>query len=97
MFVHICIQSRSSRCLRFDQSPFFVLRLVFSQSLISLDLIEDFLELSSRGEDSEKPSPYKGEVSALLVFLLVASLFIVEVLKLLKFHNNISNNEPLQV
>uniref|UniRef100_A0A3Q2DAU2 DNA helicase n=1 Tax=Cyprinodon variegatus TaxID=28743 RepID=A0A3Q2DAU2_CYPVA len=35
--------------------------LVFSQSLISLDLIEDFLELSSRGEDSEKPSPYKGE------------------------------------
>ncbi|XP_055015497.1 transcriptional regulator ATRX isoform X2 [Boleophthalmus pectinirostris] len=37
--------------------------LVFSQSLISLDLIEDFLELACRcGEDDvEKPSPYKGE------------------------------------
>uniref|UniRef100_A0AAV2MIY6 DNA helicase n=2 Tax=Knipowitschia caucasica TaxID=637954 RepID=A0AAV2MIY6_KNICA len=43
--------------------------LVFSQSLISLDLIEDFLELAcKRGEDGEegedgevKPSPYKGE------------------------------------
>ncbi|KAK7922878.1 hypothetical protein WMY93_009780 [Mugilogobius chulae] len=35
--------------------------LVFSQSLISLDLIEDFLELACRcGEDAEeKPSPYK--------------------------------------
>ncbi|KAM4586706.1 transcriptional regulator ATRX [Fundulus diaphanus] len=35
--------------------------LVFSQSLISLDLIEDFLELSCRAADDEKPSPYKGE------------------------------------
>uniref|UniRef100_A0A3Q3LTF3 DNA helicase n=1 Tax=Mastacembelus armatus TaxID=205130 RepID=A0A3Q3LTF3_9TELE len=35
--------------------------LVFSQSLISLDLIEDFLELSCRAKDEEKPSPYKGE------------------------------------
>lgn len=36
--------------------------LVFSQSLISLDLIEDFLEMACKcGEDEEKPSPYKGE------------------------------------
>ncbi|XP_054648215.1 transcriptional regulator ATRX isoform X2 [Dunckerocampus dactyliophorus] len=35
--------------------------LVFSQSLISLDLIEDFLELSCRAADEEKISPYKGE------------------------------------
>ncbi|XP_072294737.1 transcriptional regulator ATRX [Eucyclogobius newberryi] len=37
--------------------------LVFSQSLISLDLIEDFLELACRSgeDDEEKPSPYKGE------------------------------------
>ncbi|KAK5605646.1 hypothetical protein CRENBAI_008563 [Crenichthys baileyi] len=35
--------------------------LVFSQSLISLDLIEDFLELSCRAEEDQKPSPYKGE------------------------------------
>ncbi|XP_028271420.1 transcriptional regulator ATRX [Parambassis ranga] len=35
--------------------------LVFSQSLISLDLIEDFLELASRAQDEEKISPYKGE------------------------------------
>ncbi|KAM4732861.1 transcriptional regulator ATRX [Anableps anableps] len=35
--------------------------LVFSQSLISLDLIEDFLELSCRAEEDEKLSPYKGE------------------------------------
>uniref|UniRef100_A0A8C3ARK7 DNA helicase n=1 Tax=Cyclopterus lumpus TaxID=8103 RepID=A0A8C3ARK7_CYCLU len=35
--------------------------LVFSQSLISLDLIEDFLELSCRAKDDEKVSPYKGE------------------------------------
>ncbi|XP_035017008.1 transcriptional regulator ATRX isoform X2 [Hippoglossus stenolepis] len=35
--------------------------LVFSQSLISLDLIEDFLELSCRAKDEEKVSPYKGE------------------------------------
>uniref|UniRef100_A0A096LWP9 DNA helicase n=1 Tax=Poecilia formosa TaxID=48698 RepID=A0A096LWP9_POEFO len=35
--------------------------LVFSQSLISLDLIEDFLELSCRTEEDEKLSPYKGE------------------------------------
>ncbi|KAL4648835.1 transcriptional regulator ATRX [Arapaima gigas] len=35
--------------------------LVFSQSLISLDLIEDFLELSCRAKEEEKPSPYKGE------------------------------------
>nr|XP_033489132.1 transcriptional regulator ATRX isoform X1 [Epinephelus lanceolatus] len=34
--------------------------LVFSQSLISLDLIEDFLELSCRAKDEEKISPYKG-------------------------------------
>uniref|UniRef100_A0A671WTN9 DNA helicase n=1 Tax=Sparus aurata TaxID=8175 RepID=A0A671WTN9_SPAAU len=36
--------------------------LVFSQSLISLDLIEDFLELSTRAkDDEEKISPYKGD------------------------------------
>ncbi|XP_063288132.1 transcriptional regulator ATRX [Pelobates fuscus] len=37
--------------------------LVFSQSLISLDLIEDFLELASapREEDDDKPNFYKGE------------------------------------
>ncbi|XP_077387907.1 transcriptional regulator ATRX [Festucalex cinctus] len=35
--------------------------LVFSQSLISLDLIEDFLELSCRAADEDKISPYKGE------------------------------------
>ncbi|KAG7244913.1 hypothetical protein INR49_024310 [Caranx melampygus] len=35
--------------------------LVFSQSLISLDLIEDFLELACRAKDEEKVSPYKGE------------------------------------
>uniref|UniRef100_A0A3Q3J419 DNA helicase n=1 Tax=Monopterus albus TaxID=43700 RepID=A0A3Q3J419_MONAL len=35
--------------------------LVFSQSLISLDLIEDFLELACRANDEDKISPYKGE------------------------------------
>ncbi|XP_065815177.1 transcriptional regulator ATRX isoform X1 [Labrus bergylta] len=35
--------------------------LVFSQSLISLDLIEDFLELSCRAKDEGKISPYKGD------------------------------------
>ncbi|XP_060039130.1 transcriptional regulator ATRX isoform X3 [Erinaceus europaeus] len=37
--------------------------LVFSQSLISLDLIEDFLDLASREktEDKDKPLIYKGE------------------------------------
>ncbi|XP_054453302.1 transcriptional regulator ATRX [Anoplopoma fimbria] len=35
--------------------------LVFSQSLISLDLIEDFLELACRAKDDDKVSPYKGE------------------------------------
>ncbi|KAM7000642.1 transcriptional regulator ATRX [Tautogolabrus adspersus] len=35
--------------------------LVFSQSLISLDLIEDFLELSCRAKDDGKISPYKGD------------------------------------
>ncbi|XP_037637124.1 transcriptional regulator ATRX isoform X2 [Sebastes umbrosus] len=35
--------------------------LVFSQSLISLDLIEDFLELACRAKDDEKVSPYKGD------------------------------------
>lgn len=35
--------------------------LVFSQSLISLDLIEDFLELAGRAKEEGKPSPYKGE------------------------------------
>lgn len=37
-----------------------IFRLVFSQSLISLDLIEDFLELSCRAKDEGKVSPYKG-------------------------------------
>lgn len=37
-----------------------VLSLVFSQSLISLDLIEDFLELSTRAKEEDKISPYKG-------------------------------------
>ncbi|XP_046873726.1 transcriptional regulator ATRX isoform X1 [Hypomesus transpacificus] len=35
--------------------------LVFSQSLISLDLIEDFLELAGRAKEEGKSSPYKGE------------------------------------
>ncbi|CAL8355496.1 unnamed protein product [Merluccius merluccius] len=35
--------------------------LVFSQSLISLDLIEDFLEQAGRAREEDKPSPYKGE------------------------------------
>ncbi|TMS17804.1 Transcriptional regulator ATRX [Larimichthys crocea] len=35
--------------------------LVFSQSLISLNLIEDFLELSCRAKDEDKISPYKGD------------------------------------
>ncbi|XP_077165262.1 transcriptional regulator ATRX isoform X2 [Paroedura picta] len=35
--------------------------LVFSQSLISLDLIEDFLELVNREGEEEKPVVYKGE------------------------------------
>ncbi|XP_069027436.1 transcriptional regulator ATRX [Embiotoca jacksoni] len=35
--------------------------LVFSQSLISLDLIEDFLELASRAKEEDRPSLYKGE------------------------------------
>ncbi|KAM3827605.1 transcriptional regulator ATRX isoform 1-T1 [Vipera latastei] len=35
--------------------------LVFSQSLISLDLIEDFLELASRDKEEGKPVIYKGE------------------------------------
>ncbi|XP_051505384.1 transcriptional regulator ATRX isoform X1 [Myxocyprinus asiaticus] len=35
--------------------------LVFSQSLISLDLIEDFLELAGRAKEEGKPSPYKGD------------------------------------
>ncbi|XP_070808035.1 transcriptional regulator ATRX [Pituophis catenifer annectens] len=35
--------------------------LVFSQSLISLDLIEDFLELANRDKEEEKPVIYKGE------------------------------------
>lgn len=35
--------------------------LVFSQSLISLDLIEDFLELAGRAKEEGKESPYKGE------------------------------------
>lgn len=41
---------------------FSVSSLVFSQSLISLDLIEDFLELANREKtDKEKPPIYKGE------------------------------------
>ncbi|XP_060105488.1 transcriptional regulator ATRX isoform X3 [Heteronotia binoei] len=35
--------------------------LVFSQSLISLDLIEDFLELANREKEEDKPVIYKGE------------------------------------
>uniref|UniRef100_A0A670YTZ5 Transcriptional regulator ATRX n=1 Tax=Pseudonaja textilis TaxID=8673 RepID=A0A670YTZ5_PSETE len=35
--------------------------LVFSQSLISLDLIEDFLELANRDKEEGKPVIYKGE------------------------------------
>lgn len=37
--------------------------LVFSQSLISLDLIEDFLELAGRAKDEGKESPYKGSLT----------------------------------
>ncbi|CAN0345044.1 unnamed protein product [Lampetra fluviatilis] len=35
--------------------------LVFSQSLISLDLIEDFLEMANKAKAAKKPSPYKGK------------------------------------
>ncbi|KAI1902700.1 hypothetical protein AGOR_G00018710 [Albula goreensis] len=35
--------------------------LVFSQSLISLDLIENFLEMSNRTRTAGQPSPYKGQ------------------------------------
>lgn len=35
-------------------------RLVFSQSLISLDLIEDFLELAGRAKEEGNQSIYKG-------------------------------------
>ncbi|MBN3271609.1 ATRX regulator, partial [Polyodon spathula] len=35
--------------------------LVFSQSLISLDLIEDFLELAGRAKEEGKPEIYKGD------------------------------------
>nr|XP_033802235.1 transcriptional regulator ATRX isoform X1 [Geotrypetes seraphini] len=35
--------------------------LVFSQSLISLDLIEDFLELANKAKSEDTPSIYKGE------------------------------------
>uniref|UniRef100_A0A8D0H986 DNA helicase n=1 Tax=Sphenodon punctatus TaxID=8508 RepID=A0A8D0H986_SPHPU len=35
--------------------------LVFSQSLISLDLIEDFLELAKKEKEKDKPVVYKGE------------------------------------
>ena len=38
----------------------YISRLVFSQSLISLDLIEDFLELAGRAKEEGKISPYKG-------------------------------------
>ena len=42
--------------------PVSAFSLVFSQSLISLDLIEDFLELANREKtDKEKPPIYKGE------------------------------------
>lgn len=61
------------RCNELTLKPLFVPRLVFSQSLISLDLIEDFLELSCRAEDDEKLSPYKGNLlnlkNTLLTFL----------------------------
>jgi len=36
---------------------------VFSQSLISLDLIEDFLELATKAKDDDEiVSPYKGKL-----------------------------------
>lgn len=41
--------------------PFLPFSLVFSQSLISLDLIEDFLELASRDPEEGKPVIYKGK------------------------------------
>lgn len=55
-------------------SPIPVRRLVFSQSLISLDLIEDFLELSCRAKDEDKVSPYKGTLSASSATLWLAVL-----------------------
>lgn len=45
----------------FNQMQYCVGSLVFSQSLISLDLIEDFLELAGRAKEEGKPSPYKGK------------------------------------
>lgn len=59
-------QFQSGFCLLFR-------RLVFSQSLISLDLIEDFLELSCRAKDEDKISPYKGNSN--LRFLLPSVSF----------------------
>lgn len=47
---------------------------MFSQSLISLDLIEDFLELANREKsDKDKPPIYKGE--SLLQQLQCSQLF----------------------
>lgn len=60
-----------------------VLRLVFSQSLISLDLIEDFLELSCRAKDEDKVSPYKG--NSILCFILLSLSFFLTFLSVLIF------------
>lgn len=49
-------------------------RLVFSQSLISLDLIEDFLELAGRAKEEGKPSPYKGELFSHVVRVLLHAI-----------------------
>uniref|UniRef100_A0A9L0J5G2 Transcriptional regulator ATRX n=1 Tax=Equus asinus TaxID=9793 RepID=A0A9L0J5G2_EQUAS len=54
--------------------------LVFSQSLISLDLIEDFLELASREktEDKDKPLIYKALITkAFYIFIFRGRLFII--------------------
>lgn len=59
----LCESSNSWTLIRFFS-------LVFSQSLISLDLIEDFLELASREktEDKDKPLIYKGKLQTFLYY-----------------------------
>lgn len=51
-----CVEA--GKKLSFHFLPF---SLVFSQSLISLDLIEDFLEMASREPEEDKPVIYKGK------------------------------------
>lgn len=64
----------------------FVTRLVFSQSLISLDLIEDFLELSCKDEQDEdaKPSPYKGSLFIYVFIDWLSTKFLKQPLRIMR-------------